>query len=414
MPASTPRLGAIDIARGFAILWVVAYHLWTDLRFPDVYPEQSQAFREVLVQLGDRDLPGAMAAGIEAFLRAGYLGVPLFMLLSGVSLTISAMQPDAPRSTTRAIPRRLRRLLVPYWAGFAIAVAFAVALATVQWQRHGGDALGHYIRNGDINVDNDQLLAGLFLVPRIFANDLQFAPEGSLWFVLVVVQYYVVFPALLVVMRRFGPARLVAGALVVTLAANLAMVAAAGDLSRHRSWVEMGAPFRIVEFAAGMAIGLALAHGRSLTAARAITMAALGASAFVAGCLVGPDDGYVAAFGMPLVACGLALMVAPFLLERPLVASMAARALAWVGVMSYTVLIVNEPLRSITHTMRAENASTAWLAFWVIALFLPLTFILARPLGAILGLLPRGERGDWQTRDVVPAPLPRAEAVERV
>ena len=89
-PRARGRITSIDILRGFAILWVLAYHLWTDLRYPNVYPAQSDAFREVAHQLADADLPGAMAAATEAFLRVGYLGVPLFMLLSGYSLTLSA------------------------------------------------------------------------------------------------------------------------------------------------------------------------------------------------------------------------------------------------------------------------------------------------------------------------------------
>src|SRR3990172_9474198 len=71
------RLASIDILRGFAIVWVISYHLWTDLRFPDVYPRQSDAFREVPRQLADADALGAIAAAFGAFLRVGYMGVPL-------------------------------------------------------------------------------------------------------------------------------------------------------------------------------------------------------------------------------------------------------------------------------------------------------------------------------------------------
>ena len=52
--------------------------------------------------------------------------------------------------------------------------------------------------------------------------------------------------------------------------------------------------------------------------------------------------------------------------------SVVGRALAWVGVTSYALLIVNEPLRSITHTMRAEGASDAWVWAWLVLLYVPL------------------------------------------
>jgi hypothetical protein len=62
---------------------------------------------------------------------------------------------------------------------------------------------------------------------------------------------------------------------------------------------------------------------------------------------------------------------------------------AWVGVISYTVLIVNEPLRSITHTMRVEAASDFWMFIWIVVLYMPITLIAARPLAVFLGLVER-------------------------
>jgi hypothetical protein len=112
---------------------------------------------------------------------------------------------------------------------------------------------------------------------------------------------------------------------------------------------------------------------------------------FVASCMVGLDEGYWSLLQWPLIVGGLALMSAPMLMQSlaRFEGTVPARALAWVGVISYTVLIVNEPLRSITHTMRAEGAATRWVALWVIAGLLPLTFMLARPLASVLALIPR-------------------------
>ncbi|MBI5290231.1 MAG: acyltransferase [Chloroflexi bacterium] len=392
------RVASIDILRGFAIMWVIGYHLWTDLRFPNVYPHQSDAFREVPRQLADTDVLGAVAAACEAFLRVGYMGVPLFMMLSGFSLTLVSLRRGAvPAREWRRTPRRLRRLVVPYWAGFAITVVFAAALAFVQWQRHGGAPLTDYLRNGDIDLHNDQLLAGVLLVPRMFDGDLQFAPEGSLWFVLVVVQYYLLFPLLLAALLRVGPAIFAASTLVVTVAALFAMVAINGDLFAHRTWIEMAFPFRLVEFGAGMSLGYMVARRSDVVvyAARmpdVIGAMTVGAIAFVSGCLISPDRGYLSVIQWPLIIGGLALVSLPLLARMPgrleLVAP--ARAFAWVGVVSYTTLIVSEPLRSITHTLRAEHAAEGWLALWVVAGFVPLTLLLARPLALGVGLVEGG------------------------
>lgn len=391
------RLASIDIARGFAILWVIAYHTWTDLRFPNVYPVQADAFREVTRQFGDADVSGVLAAAGEAFLRVGYLGVPLFMMLSGYSLTLSALaRGAAPPREARLLPRRLRRLLIPYWSGFAITVTFACALALVQWQRHGGAPFDDYLRNGDINLHNDQLVAGALLLPRMFRDEWQFAPEGSLWFVLVVVQYYLLFPLLLAALVRFGPRLLTAATLAITLVSLVAMVAFNGDLVQHRSWIEMAVPFRVFEFGAGMGLAHLLANPGGAArvpqnAALTPTIIIAGLVTFVAGCLIAPNDGYVAVLQWPLIVAGLALMAAPLLATSAgaLESAPPLRALAWVGVVSYTVLIVNEPLRSVTHTMRAEGAPTVWLTLWVIGGLLPLTCMIARPLARLLALVPR-------------------------
>lgn len=420
------RIASIDILRGIAILWVIGYHTWTDLRFPDVYPQQADAFREIARQLADADLLGAVAAACEALLRVGYLGVPLFMLLSGYSLTLSALGRDAtPRREWRSAPRRLRRVLVPYWAAFGITVTFAVALATVQWQRHGGAPLSDFIRNGDINLHNDQIVAGVLLVPRMFKNEWQFAPPGALWFVLVIVQYYLLFSISLRALRRFGAGAVVIATLAINVMALLLMIGFAGDLLEYRSWLEMAAPFRLFEFGLGIGMAAFVLSARKSDASgvggglvsdkpvRNVLVALAGAVLLVAGCMVPLDAGYASALQWPLVIGGLGLMALPVLAARELVfeRTLPGRTLASVGVVSYAVLIINEPLRSITHTMRAEGASGAWLVAWVVAGLLPLSFLLARPLAKVLGLV--SDESAVSVRDLVASPdvpLPERQA----
>jgi peptidoglycan/LPS O-acetylase OafA/YrhL len=388
------RVVAIDILRGFAILWVVLYHLWTDLRYPSVFTVREH-FGDVPERLFDgRPLAAATSLG-DAFLRVGYLGVPLFMILSGLSLTLVATRRDwQPSETPRFLYQRLRRVLVPYWFGFAFTLAFAAALGFVQWQRHGGRSLADYVVHGDISLAGDQLIAGALIVPRLFKHEWQFAPEGSLWFVALIVQYYLLFPLLFALLRRAGPWLLVALTFTVT-AASLNIVAyARGDLASAPPWVEMLAPFRIFEFGLGMALGsLIAARSTMLAYARsrfAAPVAALGLALFVSANLTEAGDTAETLQG-PAIALAMTLVALPLLAKRPaaLEVSPVARLLAWTGVISYTVLIVSEPLRSITHHMRAERASEVWLALWALGVYMPLTLIAARPLAVLLGLTER-------------------------
>jgi hypothetical protein len=181
--------------------------------------------------------------------------------------------------------------------------------------------------------------------------------------------------------------------------------------------VETAAPFRVLEFGVGIALGYALMKG-GLSAFSPITATASvvgGAAAFLAGCFVPLDAGYATVLQWPLIIGGLALMSAALLVSRGDFA-MPGRALASVGVLSYALLIVNEPLRSITHTMRAEEAASPWVALWVVCGFVPLTFLLARPLALRLGLVDR-EQPLIRVEDVIGRPTetkhrvaPRTEA----
>jgi hypothetical protein len=299
----------------------------------------------------------------------------------------------------------MRRLLVPYWVGFAITVAFAAALAFVQWQRHGGAPYTDFLRNGDINLHTDQLVAGLLLIPRMFRNEWQFALEGSLWFVIVVVQYYLLFPLMLGSLRRAGPVHIVAGTLALTIGSTALMIAATGDLLERRSWVETAAPFRIFEFGVGIAIGWMLAKRAadfSFTPLTACASIGAGSALFVAGCFVPLESGYMTVLQWPLIITGLALLSAPLLVTRGDFA-FPGRMLASIGILSYALLIVNEPMRSITHTMRAEGAPGGWVAAWVVLGFIPLTFLLARPLALRLDLVEL-ERPVVRVEDIAASP----------
>lgn len=101
------RYRSLDIWRGVACLVVVAYHA---------------------AQLVERRLEGDTAA-VYAILRHGYLGVPLFFVISGYCIAAAA---EAHRRSGRPgwtfIWRRARRIYPPFWASTALLV-FAIVAA---------------------------------------------------------------------------------------------------------------------------------------------------------------------------------------------------------------------------------------------------------------------------------------------
>lgn len=106
----------LDGLRGVAALWVAFYHSWAG---------------------GHLD---HLAATIPGFLRIavfeqGFLGVPVFFVLSGFVIPYSAArQADATFGPVRFMRRRWRRLSPPYYAALVLTVVVGVAEGQVRDQ----------------------------------------------------------------------------------------------------------------------------------------------------------------------------------------------------------------------------------------------------------------------------------------
>jgi peptidoglycan/LPS O-acetylase OafA/YrhL len=418
-PASA-RIIAIDVVRGLAILWVILYHLWTDVNSFKV-GTISARFHAVPDAIADLDLVATVTAIFHAVLRVGYLGVPLFMILSGLSLTLSALRHDFDlRSGPGFLRRRLRRVLVPYWFGWAYTLACFALIALWQVVQFGHFGFWHYWWEGSFTIPHraaevvsnpladGNIWAGLLLVPRIIRDEWQFAPEGSLWFVLLIVQYYLLFPFLFVALRRVGAALFLAGTLVVTLVSLNIVLAVDGNLSRLHRVLDMGSPFRLFEFGLGMTAGYLLVSRPALVqrgsrATVALPLAVVGGALVVIGSTMRIDTPALSGTLVePMVALGLALLFLPLAFKRPgrLERGDIGRAIAWVGVISYAVLIANEPLRHVTLRLRFQRSSFDLI--WVWLLYLPLTFAIAWPVARFLGLVERSGAPQAERRSVGP------------
>ena len=136
----------------------------------------------------------------------------MFIVLSGFSLALSpARHGWRLDGVSRFARRRARRILPPYWAalGFSLAVAWLVVPPPGQG---APDAKSVFV--------NGLLVQNLVAAP---------SPNRSFWSIAVEAQLYVLFPLLLLVVRRWGAIVMVA---TVTL-----VVAAVGSWRRtSRAW----------------------------------------------------------------------------------------------------------------------------------------------------------------------------------
>jgi peptidoglycan/LPS O-acetylase OafA/YrhL len=394
------RNAGINIVRGYLIIGVVLVHLWADIRYTDVRNH------EYYVRFGERLVGGEWSrlptSILDVVFSGGYL-IPSFMMLSGVSLYLSTAKYGGIADLGGWMYRRMRLLFVPYWFGLGLVAATILGIALLQMALHG-DTLMYQLKHVTMSKHDLALqgrwavLASVTVIPRAFNYNWLMVPPGILWFVVLLAQYYLAFPLFFRAMRRLGPARFVAIALVATVAAKLLLIALVGTLdtqpARHINHVFI--PFRWYEFALGMGVGYLLANRRELLRVRVgppaviAAVVLVGLSMEVAGMLIDDRGSAVSAIAAPVVVSGMTLVYLPLFVKEPgrLEATWPALFFAMCGPLSYAILIANEPLRLVGSFLRVEDVATVvWWAFLVA--YIPLTVMLAKPIATFLGIGPR-------------------------
>jgi peptidoglycan/LPS O-acetylase OafA/YrhL len=243
------RLSFIDGLRGLAMLMVLAFHGW----FSSV--------ALVPLTVGRWHLEATLP------LQHGYLGVHLFLVLSGFCLTYPLARDDTAGMRLdgrRFFRRRAWRILPPYYVAlalFSLRPALEIALRSVLG--HPAPSLHPYTAG--------QILSHLFMVQN-FSPDWVRTIDGSFWSLALECQLYLIFPVLIACLRRWGPARTLAAVLTVSLVYRswiyAAHVGPESRLYRPCSAPLMTAclftysqvPGRLFEFVLGMMAAVALAR----------------------------------------------------------------------------------------------------------------------------------------------------------
>ena len=417
------RIVAIDILRGIAIFWVLLYHVWIDVKlgFPPA-ADYYERFGDVIAQGRLASLGTAL---IDAVCRIGFQGVPWFMMLSGLALYISTAGQRRSGSWWRDAlafyASRLRRILVPYWAAFALFFATVCAIALYRAQADGGGFIHQYHHGVTvsgyhvIDIGWSDAAASLLIVPRLVRDDWFGVVPNSLWFVVVLAQYYLLFPFLRPLLDRVGPWAFVTIALVSCFLARLWLIDDIGGLSSPRGIrLDAGfAIFRWYDFALGMTVGYLYVHRRELLHEYTSSpwdiagLIFLGLLVHSGGTLIDDRRGEINAISSIFVITGLTLLSLPLLMKQPgrLEQSPPIRAFAWMGPLSFAILIANDLVRLLASLLRIEGISDPWWWFFLIAVYMPLTMAIAWPLGIALGLVPGRRRARArETLHVAPAP----------
>jgi peptidoglycan/LPS O-acetylase OafA/YrhL len=336
------RLAGLDGLRGLAALFVVVNHVF--LRAVPGYPVDHAPFW----------------AGWFIY---GRFAVVVFIVLSGFSLALSpARHGWRLDGISHFARRRARRILPAYWA--ALAFSLAVAWLVVHQPGHGVPDAKSVVVNG-------------LLVQNIVGAH---SPNAAFWSMAVEVQLYLLFPLLLLMVRRRG-----AIVMVATVALVVGAVGIFGPHIRHIDTFVLQSP---PDLAALFAVGILTAGivGAS-TARRSWPWAwlALAAAAPVLATIWWKGSVWTLdhlfwmdlALG-PAIACLLAALATGR--PAPLLRLLDSRPVRSLGASSYSLYLTHAPIVVIVYELIvAGRVSQGVPAFVVsLALVLPLTIVFAR------------------------------------
>jgi peptidoglycan/LPS O-acetylase OafA/YrhL len=336
------RLAGLDGIRGLAALFVVVNHVF--LRAFPGYPVDHAPFW----------------AGWFIY---GRFAVVVFIVLSGFSLALSPVRHGWQLGGISGFARRrARRILPAYWAALAFSLAVAWLIAPQP---------GHGVPDAKSAVVN-----GLLVQNIVGAH----SPNAAFWSMAVEAQLYLLFPLLLLVVRRRGAIVMVAG--ITLLVASVGIVGP--HIARLSTFVVESPPDLAALFAVGI---LAAGIVRATPARRSwpwAWLALAGAVPVLAticwrGSVWTLDHLFWIDLALgPAIACLLAALATGH--PARLLRMLDARPLRSLGASSYSLYLTHAPIVIIVYELIvAGRISQGVPAFLVsLALAVPLAIVFAR------------------------------------
>lgn len=327
---SSLRFARIDQVRGFAALIVVLCHL------------------SVSAYVGAPNAGEVFLPWLGFVLGFGYLGVPLFFVVSGFCIHWPEARARherrlAPPDWRSFFRRRFWRLYPPYALSLAGAVLLLLA-ATGTWPASPGS-----------------LLAQLALVHTLHgATFLGVNPPS--WTLAVEAQLYLAYPIVFVLMRRHGAWRALATILAISIAYRalisvLALPAGFAGPSWELflgRWFEWTVGALLAEWAAGnVRLPRVLGSWWLVAPLVALVLYVGEYHNWHYGIWIVREPAYGAAFGLALLAV--------LQLSRPLRPSRAALWLADVGVWSYSLYLVHRPIQLALEPLARRIAASPFV-----------------------------------------------------
>jgi peptidoglycan/LPS O-acetylase OafA/YrhL len=364
MTLGAKRLAGLDGIRGLAALFVVINHVF--LRAFPGYPVNNAPFW-------------------AAWFIYGRFAVVVFIVLSGFSLAISPARSEWRLSgVSRFAHRRAWRILPPYWAALAFSVLMTwFVVAQPGWPTPNGKSA---------------IVNGLLLQDAIDAP----SPNRAFWSIAIEAQLYVVFPLLLLMIRRVSAAAM--------LSVVAALIIPIGVLAPHvpvvHTFLTRFTPDLAVLFAIGVAAAGVVAPGPRrrvpwswlaiLAAAPVIALIVSHGSVWTINNLFWVDMAFGPAIALLLIAVATES-------ARPLTRALHTRQLRSLGSFSYSLYLTHAPIViAIYYGIVAGRVRQGVPAFLVLAaVAVPAAVVFARLFAAVFEIPFVRHRGWGALRDAM-------------
>lgn len=247
MTESSSRLEGLDILKAIAVLWIVCFHVYISVYASHFVTPLTIGGHEPgslaqMVSWSHGSIAAWLHAVLHPLLLMGYQGVHILFAASGFGLVLSAERRGGLGTLGSWLLSHLARLLPLYWLAH---VVFWIACFVA----------------GDFRAMplDRRAIASLLAVNWVYPPWQWYGPDAW-WFVRTLVQFYLVFPALYAAMRRLGPLKFLLAAAVATMLIRGLCLWVLRPI--HPAVLNFGfAGCRLLEFALGMAAGLAVARG---------------------------------------------------------------------------------------------------------------------------------------------------------
>lgn len=309
---SQDRYEALDSLRGLAATAVVFDHIL------DLCPQ----FGGYVVQAAPARDPFVawLAASPVSLLWKGQSAVALFFVLSGFVLSLPWFR-GRPPSYRVFVVRRMCRIYLPY----VIAIGCAIVLATLFRSAHP-PAISKWFADANWS----EPIGPAIIWDHVFMLGMHNTLDNPIWSLNHEMRISLVFPAIVLIIARFGPI----GAVI--LAAFL--YGAAGAIAHYSGWADTWVEFAAtVRFGAFFVLGSVLArYADWLSALRYRWTGPVGCAAVIAGLA------FNWAWQEPaLIAAGSGLIILGAVLPGPVRNGLRSRGLVWLGKISFSLYLTH-------------------------------------------------------------------------